>query len=123
MRATCAQKAAREVRWLIEQAQTTGVLVRQATAGTDTFYGPHETTEEVVAPALVLEMQTLPARTTTEVGADLLANVLPDSGVQEKDIIVFGDQRYRVTEVKPYNYFGTVTHLGLRLLIERRHHG
>ena len=45
---------------------------------------------------------------------------MPDAGVQEQDFLAIGETRYRVTEVKPHNFFGKVTHLDLHLERERR---
>ena len=49
-----------------------------------------------------------------------MASVLPDSGVQEQDFLKIGAIRYRVTEVKPQNLFGKITHFDLHLELEKR---
>jgi hypothetical protein len=112
-------QAVKEVRWLIEQSGVTGKLSRPTNAGQDSFFGPHEDSEPVVRD-IPLEMQDLPPKDLTEIGADAVACALPDAGVQEQDFLAIGETRYRVTAVKPHNFFGTVTHLDLHLTRERR---
>jgi len=112
-------QARKEVRWLIEQSGVTGKLTRPQASGGGTFFGPNETTEEVIG-TVSIEMQDLPPKDLAELGADAVAHVLPDSGVQEQDFFAIGETRYRVTEAKPHNFFGTVTHLELHLERERR---
>jgi len=112
-------QAAKEVRWLIEQSGLTGTLRRPAAAGEGQFFGSYEASEPVVGD-ITLEMQDLPPKDLTELGADAVASVLPDAGVLEQDFIVIGETRYRVTAVKPHNFFGTVTHHDLHLTRERR---
>jgi len=112
-------QALKEVRWLIEQSGVTGKLIRPQAAGQGSFFGPNETGEVEVA-TLPLEMQDLPPKDLTEIGADAVACVLPDAGVQEQDFLAIGETRYRVTAVKPHNFFGAVTHLDLHLTRERR---
>jgi len=112
-------QAQKEVRWLIEQSGLTGSLSRPQTSGGGTFFGPNEDSELGVGD-IPLEMQDLPPKDLTEIGADAVACVLPDAGVQEQDFLAIGETRYRVTAVKPHNFFGTVTHLDLHLTRERR---
>ena len=112
-------QAQKEIRWLIEQSGVTGKVTRPQAGGEGTFFGPNETAEEEVG-TVPIEMQDLPPKDLTEIGADAVACVLPDAGVQEQDFLAIGETRYRVTEVKPHNFFGTVTHLDLHLERERR---
>jgi len=119
VKATHRNQARREVEWLIRQSGVTGTLIRPANSGEDSFYGPHEGSEAVQSEVNI-EMQDLPPKDLTEIGADAVACVLPDSGVREQDFLAIGETRYRVTEVKPHNFFGAVTHLELHLERERR---
>ena len=112
-------QAQKEVRWLIEQSGVTGTLSRPQTSGGGTFFGSNEDSEPGVGD-IPLEVQDLPPKDLTEISADSVACVLPDSGVQEQDFLAIGETRYRVTAVKPHNFFGTVTHLDLHLTRERR---
>jgi len=112
-------QAQREVRWLIIQSEVTAIVTRPQATGEGTFYGPAETAEEEIG-TVPIEMQDLPPKDLTEIGADAVAFVLPDAGVQEQDFLAIGETRYRVTEVKPHNFFGAVTHLDLHLERERR---
>jgi len=116
---TYPNQAQKEVRWLIEQSGVTGKLSRPAKAGEGSFFGPHEDSEPLIGE-IPLEMQDLPPKDLTEIGADAVACVLPDSDVQEQDFLAIGQTRYRVTAVKPHNFFGAVTHLDLHLTRERR---
>ena len=113
------QQASREVKWLIEQSGVSARLTRPRRQGQGSFYGSSETSEELVG-GIPVEMQDLPPKDLTEIGADAVACVLPDCGVQEQDFLAVSGTRYRVTEVKPHNFFGTVTHLELHLERERR---
>ena len=119
MKATHRNQAKREVEWLIRQSGVTGTLSRPETSAGDSFYGPHEGSEAVQGEVHV-EMQDLAPKDLTEIGADAVACVLPNSGVQEQDFLTIDETRYRVTEVKPHNFFGAVTHLELHLERERR---
>ena len=112
-------QALKEVRWLIEQSGITGQVTRPQAGGEGSFFGGSETSEIEVA-TVPLEMQDLPPKDLTEIGADAVACVLPDAGVLEQDFLAIGETRYRVTAVKPHNFFGTVTHLDLHLTRERR---
>ena len=112
-------QASVEVRWLIERSGVSGRLTRPRRQNQGSFYGSAETSEEQVG-SIPVEMQDLPPKDLTEIGADAVACTLPDSGVREQDFLSVGGTRYRVTAVKPHNFFGTVTHLDLHLTRERR---
>lgn len=113
------RQAAGDVAWLIRQSGRTATLIRPQTAAGDSFFGPRETGENDLG-GIPVEVKDLSPADLTEIGADAVASVLPESGVQEQDFLVFGGQRYRVTEVKPQNLFGVVTHLDLHLEHEKR---
>ena len=112
-------QAQKEVKWLIEQSGVTGTLSRPQTSGGGSFFGSNEDSELTVGD-IPLEMKDLPPKDLTELGADAVACVLPDSGVQEQDFLAIGETRNRVTEVKLHNFYGTVTHFELHLERERR---
>ena len=114
------EQAARDVAWLIRQADTLARVTRPQSAGTGTFFGPHKPTEDTVGE-VPIEMRDLPAKDLAEIGADAVAAVLPDAGVAENDFVDVAGNRYRVSEVKPQRFFGTVTHVDLHLVRERRH--
>ena len=119
MKSTYPAQAVREVRWLILESGMTAALSRPVRAGEDSFYGPHEASETQLGD-IPVEMQDLPPKDLTEIGADAVACVLPDAGVQEADFLAIGQTRYRVTAVKPHSFFGAITHLDLHLARERR---
>jgi len=64
--------------------------------------------------SVIFSLSVLPSRR-----ADAAASVLPDSSVQEQDILIIDVIRYRVTEVKPQNCFGAITHIDLHLELEK----
>ena len=107
-----------DVAWLIRQSGQTAILLHPQVAGTDSFYGPHDAAETEVG-VVPIEMTMLSPKDLAEIGADAVASVLPESGVQEQDMLDIGGTRYRVTEVMPYTCFGVVTHCDLHL--EREH--
>ena len=109
----------KEVRWIILQSKVTATLLRPEVAGEDSFYGANEENEMEIG-TIPIEMQDLPPKDLSEIGADAVASVLHDSDVNEQDFLVIGSTRYRVTEVKPHNFFGVVTHFDLYLARERR---
>jgi hypothetical protein len=114
------EQAARDVAWLIRQTGTIAKVMRPTPAGTGSFYGSHEASETPVGE-VPIEMRDLPPKDLAELGADAVAAVLPDAGIVENDFVEVAGVRYRVTDVKPQRFFGTVTHIDLHLARERRH--
>ena len=112
-------QAVREVKWLIENSGQSGTLTRPVATGGGTFFGPNETSATTIGTVAV-EMQNLPPKDLAELGADAVASVLPGSGVLESDFLAISGIRYRVTALKPHNFFGQVTHVDLHLTRERR---
>ena len=104
------RQAAGDVAWLIRQAGTMATVTRPTPAGAGTFFGPHEASETVVGE-LPIEVNDLAPKDLAELGCDAVASVLPDAGVRENDFVAVAGVRYRVSEVKPQNLFGTVTHV------------
>ena len=114
------EQAARDVAWLIHQAGTVANVSRPEPAGESSFYGSHEASETSVGE-VPIEMRDLPPKDLAELGCDAVAAVLPDAGIVENDFVEEAGVRYRVTDVKPQLFFGTVTHADLHLERERRH--
>jgi len=112
-------QAQKEVRWLIEQSGLTAVLTRPQSSSDTKFFGANETSETTIG-TIPVEIKDLPPKDLTEIGADAVAHVLADSGVQEQDFLAIDGVRYRTTTIKPHNFFGTVSHLELHLTLERR---
>ena len=113
-------QAARDVAWLIQQAETLARVTRPQAAGAGSFYGKHEVDEALVGE-VPIEMRDLEPKDLAELGADAVAAVLPDAGVAESDFVEIDGVRYRVSALKPQRFFGTVTHVDLHLVRERRH--
>ena len=112
-------QAARDVAWLIRRAGTLAKVSRPTPAGSGSFYGSHEASEEVIGE-VPIEMRDLPAKDLAELGCDAVAAVLPDAGIVENDFVEVADVRYRATNVTPQLFFGAVTHANLQLTRERR---
>jgi len=119
MRSAYPAQAVREVAWIIAQSGETAVVTRKSIAGHDAFFGPHETSETLVG-TIPVEMKDMPAKDLTELGSDAVACVCPDSGLQEQDFLTIEGVRYRATAVKPFNFFGQITHMEVQLTRERR---
>jgi len=113
------RQAAEDVAWMIRQSGQTATIFRPQVAGEDSFFGPREASEIEIG-SIPVEVKDLAPKDLAEIGADAVASVLPDSGVQEQDFLRIGAIRYRVTEVKPQNLFGKITHLDLHLELEKR---
>ena len=114
------EQAARDVAWLIRQAGTVARVTRPEQAEAGSFYGSHEASETPVGE-VPIEMRDLPPKDLAELGADAVAAVLPDASIEENDFVQVDGVRYRISEVKPQRFFGTVTHVDLHLVRERRH--
>ena len=99
---------------LIRASGETGELLRPAVAGAGGFAGSYAPSEESLG-SVPLEFQQLSPEELKQVGADGMCSLLPDAGVAEGDILVFNEVRYRVTDVKPVNCFGAVSHLVAKL--------
>ena len=113
------RQAVEDVAWMIRQADVLATLFRPQVAEEGSFFGPHEPTETEIG-TIPIEVKDLPPADLAEIGADAVASVLPDCGAEEQDFLEIGATRYRVTEVKPQNLFGVVTHLDLHLELENR---
>jgi len=113
------RQAAGDVAWMIRQSGQTAVIFRPQAAGEGSFFGPREAAEAEIG-TIPVEVKDLPPADLAEIGADAVASVLPDSGVLEQDFLKIGATRYRVTEVKPQNLFGKITHFDLHLELEKR---
>lgn len=119
MKSRYTTQAAKEVTWLIQQSGVTATLTRPLEEGEGSFFGPAETSEEDLGE-IAVEIKDLDPKDLVELGADAVAHVLADSGVQEQDFLAIDGVRYRATAVKTHNFFGTISHLELHLERERR---
>jgi len=103
-----------DVAELIRASGETAELLRQTVSGAGEFAGPHAPSE-VSLGIVPLEFQQLSPEELKQIGADGLCSMLPDSGVVEGDILVFNEVRYCVSDVKPVNCFGVISHLVVKL--------
>ena len=99
---------------LIRASGETAEILRPAVAGAGEFAGPHETNEESLG-IVPIEFQQLSPDELKQIGADGLCSMLPDADVAEGDILIFNEVRYSVSDVKPVNCFGAVSHLVVKL--------
>ena len=113
------RQAKKDVAWMIRKSGLTTHVTRPAIAGEGSFFGPHAASETVVA-SIPIEMKDLPPKDLAEIGADAVASVLPDCGIEEQDFAEIQGIRYSVTNLKPQNLFGEVTHFDLHLELEKR---
>ncbi len=113
------RQAAGDVAWMIRQSGQTATILRPQVTDEDSFFGPREAAEAEIG-SIPVEVKNLAPKDLAEIGADAVASVLPDCGVLEQDFLRIGATRYRVTEVKPQNLFGQITHLDLHLELEKR---
>jgi len=107
-------KMSEDVGTLIEAFSESAELIRPAVSGVGSFAGAYEP-EESSLGAIPIEFKQLSPEELKQMGADGVCSLLPDTDIQENDILMFQGIRYRVTEVKPENCFGAVTHLTVKL--------
>ena len=106
---------------LIRSSGETAELQRPSVAGAGGFAGPHEPNEESLG-SVPIEFQQLSPDELKQVGADGICSMLPETDVSEGDLLVYDEVRYRVTDVKPVNCFGAVSHLVVKLEREYESH-
>ena len=99
---------------LIRASGETAEILRPSVSGSGDFAGPHEPSEESLG-TVAIEFKQLSPEELKQIGADGVCSMLPASDVREGDILVYNGDRYRVTDVKPENCFGAVTHLTVKL--------
>ena len=103
-----------EISAVIEAFTETAELIRPAVEGAGSFAGSFES-QETSLGTIPLEFKQLSAEELKQIGADGVCSMLPDTDIQENDILIYQGNRYRVTELKPENCFGAVTHLTVKL--------
>jgi hypothetical protein len=109
-----------DVRQIIEACGETARILRPEKSGTDSFFGPHESGEAIIASNVPCELQHLSPEAVIQKGHDAVLHVLPDAGVIENDFVEVAGVRYRVTDIVPHNCYGVITHFELRLEKEYR---
>ena len=106
---------------LIRASDQTAELLRPTVAGAGGFVGPHEPNEELLG-SVPIEFQQLSPEELKQIGADGICSMVPETDVSEGDLLVYEEVRYRVTDVKPVNCFGAVSHLIVKLEREYQEH-
>lgn len=112
------QTAARYVGTLIEKSLYTAKITRASMS--ESYYGPVEGTETVIAAAAPVDLKFADEKSISETGLSAYASFKHDSGVAENDKVEINGKRYRITAVKPKEFFGAVTHLECHLELERK---
>jgi len=108
-----------DVAELIRMSGQTAEIRRSESVAASGFAGPGESVESVVG-TVPIEFQQLTPEELKQIGADGVCSMLPEADVREGNVLVFGDVRFVVTDVRPENCFGAVTHLTVRLEREYR---
>ena len=99
---------------VIEAFSETAELIRPTVSGVGSFAGSYEP-EESSLGTIPIEFKQLSPEELKQLGADGVCSLLPDTDIQEGDILIYQDVRYRATDVKRENCFGSVTHLTVKL--------
>lgn len=103
-----------DVEWMILEQGTTAQIYRATETDKD-FYGSYESSESAVGDPISIEMKYMKPEDLIQIHADAVASVYAGCSILEHDILLQDGIRYRVTEVKPQNHFGTITHMDLHL--------
>jgi len=103
-----------DVAELIRMSGQTAEIRRGEQTGAGSFEGTTEAEENLVA-VVPMEFQPLSPEDLKQVGADAVCSMLPVADVKEGDLVIFADVRFVVTDVRPENCFGAVTHLTVKL--------
>ena len=112
-------KMSGDVGALIEAFTETAEIIRPTQSGVGSFSGIYEP-EELSLGTIPIEFKLILPDVRShqglkQLGADGVCSLLPDTDIQEGDILVYQNVRYRVTDVKSENCFGAKTHLIVRL--------
>ncbi len=89
-------------------------ILRPTVVGVGEFVGPHESSEESLG-SVPVEFRQLSPDELKQIGADGMCSMLPDTDMEEGDILVYNEVRYCVSDIKPMNCFGAVSHLIVKL--------
>ena len=99
---------------LIQMSGEIAEILRPSVVGAGDFAGPHEASEESLG-SMPIEFKQLSPDELKQVGADGMCSMLTDTDVAEGDILIYNNVRYCVSDVKPTNCFGAVSHLIVKL--------
>ena len=100
---------------LVKAEDATCRITRPTVAGAGEFYGPHESSETVIAEALPVEFHYGSPAGLEQEGADATADVEFGADVKEGDFLEFEAVRFRVTDVEPHIVFGARSYKTLTL--------
>ena len=99
---------------LIRASGESAELLRPSVSGAGEFAGPHEPSEASLG-IMSIEFQQLSPDDLKQIGADGMCSMLPDADVTEGDVLIFNETRYVISDIKPMNFFGAVSHLVVTL--------
>ncbi len=103
-------KMSEDVGGLIEAFTETAEIIRPTQSGAGSFAGSYDSEESSIG-TVAIEFKQLSPEELKQLGADGVCSLLSNIDIQEGDILVYQDARYRVTNVKLANCFGAGTHL------------
>ena len=89
-------------------------IYRPTLTGEGSFSGPHTSSQDFLS-TVAIEFKQLSPEELKQIGADGVCAMHPTTDVKEGDIVVYDGNRYVVTNVKPENFFGVITHLIVKL--------
>ncbi len=85
----------------------------------ENLFGGDDSEYQLMGGPIPVELNTLSPEDLNQ-KIDASASVLPGADVTTQDRLQIGDTLYRVQTIDPQNWFGTITHKVLKLVI---HHG
>lgn len=105
----------RDAKRLIDASGETAELWRPTEISTSSFAGGYESSQTRMQASIPISTVQENPEGLEIPGNDYTASVYPDLDIREKDVVITGGEKYRVTNVKPENCFGAITHKHLRL--------
>lgn len=111
----------KDLRELIELSGQAGKLFRPVVAEVGSFDGPVEADEAIVVESFPLEWRPHSPDDLKQIGTSGMIHVLPELDIREQDMVEFENHRYRVTDVRPIDLFGTAVYQVVQ--IEREYRG
>ena len=109
-----AASVAREVERIIKLFNVQADVYRKDTEA-ESLFGTDDAKFEKVGDPIPIELRTLTPEDIAQ-KIDASACVLPASGVRREDRLVINGTTYRVQTADPQNWFGTITHVALKLV-------
>ena len=116
------EKVKADVQTIIEASGEKAKILRPVYIGRDTFAGKRKKEIHDIGE-FPIEVVHLSAEDIQITGHDLFMHFLPDVDIREGDIVDHHVINYRVTDIVPHNFFGTLTHQEAHLKRDEREGG